>query len=447
MRGFGTETHYARTKDGYHIHLVRVINPKIDEHDLKRPVVFNHGLLESSTIWLINSRGIEPYNGIHQCGMIPIETLSGNATYFLNGPMMLANHGYDVWLMSMRGTDWSLKHDTLKPEDSRFWNYCLDDFALTDVPTVINYVKMRSKFPKVGYIGHSQATFSIFGLLARKPDYADIIEPVIAVAPVAYFDHITSLGKALFLGTLTATSKDLHGPFPPNARKMRKIFDTICAKSLSMNKLACDVVATLVSGNGRAFPKGFFSHLPYYTSLKVLRHFGQLVKHKRFMMYDHGKIDNLRIYGSEESPSYEIKNIRSESISLISTKVDALSPPADVEHFKKELKVPLYRDILIEGDFNHFDLITDSDAKRLVFPHVLEIFESVEMHSGVCSHNVHPEDSEGDQNELLHNGIHSFDHQHVQEPISEPIHGQISEPIDEPNHGHIDDVLNIEEGA
>lgn len=390
MRGFGSEIHYARTKDGYYIHLVRIINPKVHPEDLKRPVVFNHGLLESSTIWLINSRGLSPLESIDQCGYIPVDVISNNGTFFLNGPMMLANNGYDVWLMSMRGTDWSLKHDTLKPEDSEFWNYCLDDFGLIDIPSVIDYIRIRTNSPKVGYIGHSQATFSIFALLSTKPEYADIIEPVIAVAPVSYFDHITSIARALFLGTLTATNMGLHGPFPPNAKQVRRTIASICVRSPTINKFVCDIMNTLIGGKGRRFLKGFFAHLPFFTSLKVLRHFGQLIKHKRFMMYDNGRKENLRIYGSEQSPSYKIENIRSRSLCLISTKSDSLSPPRDVEHFKQQLTVPLYRDIVIDGDFNHFDLITDVDAKRLVFPQIFEIFNSIERESGLCPRAVEP---------------------------------------------------------
>lgn len=427
MRGYGAEIHYAKTKDGYHIHVVRIINPKIHQQDLKRPVIFNHGLLESSTIWLINSRGVHPRESIDHCGFLPSEALANNSTFFLNGPMMLANNGYDVWLMSMRGTDWSLKHETLKPQDSQFWNYCLDDFGLTDVPSVVDYVRIRTNSPKVGYIGHSQATFSIFALLSMRPEYADIIEPVIAVAPVSYFDHITSIARALFLGTLTATDKDHHGPFPPNAKKMRKLLTNICVHSLNINKLACDIMNTLISGEGRKILKGFFSHLPFYTSLKVLRHFGQLVKHKRFMMYDHGREDNLRIYGTEESPSYPIENIRSKYLCLISTKSDSLSPPKDVQHFKQQLRVPLYRDIFIDGEFNHFDLITDIDAKKLVFPQVFEIFESIERESGICSRAAEPVEALQSHGEFI-------DHL-----VEDPLVGR--ELVETPNVGSPTDIL------
>lgn len=388
LRGFKSEVHYARTKDGYYIHVVRIINPEQNKYQgLKRPVIFNHGFLESSTIWLINSRNVTP-NLFNQelCSTVEFDGNFANGSKFINGPMMLSNNGYDVWLMSMRGTDWSLRHDTKNRTAPEFWNYSLDDFALTDVPTVVDYVSKVTKSSKVGYIGHSQATFSVFGLLSWKPEYADLMEPVIAVAPVAYFDHITSIGRALFVGTLTTTNKDQNGPFPRTAKRMRSAYVEFCAKGIPASfNFACKVLELLVAGRGKDWRQGYFNHLPFYSSLKVVRHFGQLIENKRFMRYDYGKEENSRIYGQPEAPSYPIGNIRSKSLCLFWTKSDALSHPKDVEHFKQDLKVPLFKDIFIDKDFNHFDLITHEDARQLVFAPILKIFEHFEHKTGTCS--------------------------------------------------------------
>lgn len=287
--------------------------------------------------------------------------------------------------MSMRGTEWSSRHDTLKDTDKDFWNYCLDDFALVDVPTVVDYVRRTTGQIRVGYIGHSQATFSVFGLLASRPGYADVIEPVVAVAPVSYFDHITSIARLLFMATLTATDKNTHGPFPTEAHKMRIELAKVCGnKKAKLVKSTCDLIEMLISGFGKKWKKGYYSHLPFRTSLKILRHFGQLIKHKRFMMYDYGASENLRLYGTIDSPSYPIKEIRSKSIVLVSTKTDALSQPEDVERFRSNLKVAVYKNIIIDKAFDHFDIILNEEAGRLVFKPILEVFRQFERKSGTC---------------------------------------------------------------
>lgn len=390
LRGFRTETHYAVTKDGYHINVVRIVNPKNDPETgvFKRPCVFNHGLLESGTIWLINANGVRPMAPPRQCALFPdntTETQDGDETLYMNGPFMLANHGYDVWVMSMRGTEYSMRHDNLSPMDPQFWNYSLDDFALIDVPTVIDYVRRRTGASKVGYVGHSQATFAILGLLSARPKYSKVIEPVIAVAPVSYFDNVSSIARILMVGAHRVVRANKHGPFPTNARGIRKRLGKFCR--LKPRELICQLMSILIAGPGKKMLKGFFSHLPFHTSLKVLKHFGQLIEQRRNLMYDYGPKMNLELYGQIHSPNYPLERIDSDSLCFFSATTDTLSHPVDVERLRERLTVKLYKDITIGGRFNHMDLIVDEDATELVFKPMLEIFESFELEAGGCSLN------------------------------------------------------------
>lgn len=417
MRGFHAEEHYAHTRDGYYIHLVRIVHPGIPSQErYKRPVIFNHGLLESSTIWLANALGVRPLPDLHRCYQkLPPYS---NKSIYLNGPMMLANFGYDVWLMSMRGTDWSLYHDKMKPTNPKFWDYSLDDFALHDIPAVIDHVRSITGATKVGYIGHSQATFSIFTLLSDQPHYAEIVEPVIAVAPVSYFDHIKSVSRLLFL-TVMKEAKTLDGRFPKNADKIRQHVGEQCTSKQSLPVMVCQLTDVLIGGRGQTFPTGFYSHLPFYTSYKVLRHFGQLIKGKRFARYDYGAEKNLQVYGSRTNPSYAINRIKSQSIVLISAKTDTLSPPEDVNKFRSELTVRPYRDIFIDKDFGHFDLILHSESAERVFGPILKIFEEFEKSTGACGHFNDVVDFGHDQDHdhsLLHDHGHHSVHAHINAP-------------------------------
>lgn len=381
LRGFDSEVHYVVTSDGYHLQVVRIINPKVKSQKLKRPVLFNHGLIESATIWLLNTFEVEPE---------PIDDVCDKPRYhnetifYRNTAMMLANSGYDVWLMSMRGTDYSLGHDTLSPEQKQFWNYSLDEFGLIDVPSVVNYIRETTGSHQVGYIGHSQATFAIFSLLSLRPYYAEVIEPVIAVAPVAFVDHTTSYIKPIVVAAL-ATSPE-HGPWPNNARKLRKTMAMTCAKSnKKISKKICDFMMMLVGGKGIRWLGGHYAHLPFYSSLKVLRHFKQVIESKRYAMFDYGKEENLIVYGQELNPNYQPGNIRSKSLVLIYAKGDVLSTLPDIEHFKRQLNVPLLKDIFIDLHINHFDLVIDTNFARRVSEPVLDIFERIEHKSGICS--------------------------------------------------------------
>lgn len=375
LRGFKSKTYYVPTKDGYHIHVIRIVNTKIDKRrPRKRPVIFNHGLFESSTMWLINSRGFEASDYTQTCGRGPKFIHGHEDRHHLNGPMLLANAGYDVWLMSMRGTDFSQKHDKYTTSDPRFWSYSLDHFGLVDVPSVVNFVRNRTKVNQVAYVGHSQATFAIFALLSTKPKYAEIIKPVIAVAPVSHFKYMSSVARLLMKGIFLLTSRRENGPFPPRAPLIRKINFKFCNNEL-LTTLGCQIMNTLIAGSGKYWLKGYFAHLPFYSSLQVLRHFGQMVGRGKFQMYDHGSDGNMKFYKTPQAPEYDLGKVESQSIYLFSAQDDLLSTVKDVEYIATHLKYPPAENIVIGGPYNHFDLVTSENSRILVFKPILDILE------------------------------------------------------------------------
>ena len=396
LRGFNTETHFVNTKDGYSIHTVRIINPNIEA--VKRPVLFNHGFIESSTIWLIESRLSKPLLEVEDvCSPVSGDKDSTNL------PMMLSNRGYDVWLMSFRGTDWSLQLETRNKSQPDFWDFSLDDFAQTDVPTVVDFVREYTGFEKIGYIGHSQASFSVFGLLSLKPEYADRIEPVVGMAPITFLGKVESTLKALMIGANARAINKKNGPFPKSAEKLRRSLSKICNKSsLQSIKFVCQIIERTAVGKGKNLKNGYFAHLPFFSSFKILRHFGQLIKSNQMQMYDYGQEENIVRYNSAKAPRYPIENIKSESLVLVNTNSDNLSEPKGVQQFIRTLKVPVFKQIFIREELNHLDMIVNSKARELIFDPLVEIFESFEHKNGFCA-----ADSESKSNNSNADKVHS----------------------------------------
>lgn len=367
--------------------LVRVVNSDIPRSQLKRPILFNHGLFESATIWLVNSRGVSQraYNQTCTSSGYKQEIVDENDESIINVPMYLANKGYDCWLMSMRGTLYSRRHISLKDTDKKFWDYSLDDFALKDVPGALNYIQRKTKAKKIGYCGHSQATFSVFALLATKPKWANVISPVGAVAPVSYFDHITSLLRATF-ETELATGESQMGPFPPEAEKVRFGLAKLCHGKASDSAIhgLCNLVATGVSGkSSTVWLTGYYNHIPFSTSHKVLRHFGQLIKSRRFQMYDYGPPENQRRYGRSDAPKYNEGNITSRNLCLFYSKDDTISSVVDVRNFIRGLNVPLLRNVFMDDEpINHLDLITYSGGSKRISKNLLEVLEEATAKQG-----------------------------------------------------------------
>ena len=81
-------------------------------------------------------------------------------------PFLLMEKGYDVWIGHNRGTVHSLGHLTKDSQEpnSDYWDFNLDDYALSDLPANLEAVKKYTGAKKVSYIGHSQGTTIFFML-------------------------------------------------------------------------------------------------------------------------------------------------------------------------------------------------------------------------------------------------------------------------------------------
>lgn len=149
-------------------------------------------------MWLIAESGQLQADGTYWESELttPNNDSIGNSIGFV-----LATKGFDVWLANYRGNIYSMNHTTLNVEDSKFWEFSIDEMTREDLPALIEYVKEQTQKPSIGYIGHSQGNIMMFGLLAIQPKYSDSIRPFIALSPVFYGGRIR--GPARFLHPFT----------------------------------------------------------------------------------------------------------------------------------------------------------------------------------------------------------------------------------------------------
>ena len=88
------------------------MNP-LDNTPNKPPVLLQHGLIDSSTGFLVNTIG----------GHL-------NDKDDRNLGFALAKRGYDVWLGNYRGNIYSKKHTIYSSRDAQFWKFTFDNHAL-----------------------------------------------------------------------------------------------------------------------------------------------------------------------------------------------------------------------------------------------------------------------------------------------------------------------------
>lgn len=108
-----------------------------------KPVILQHGLLDSSDTWIINDEDKAP-------------------------GFMLANRGYDVWFGNSRGNKHSRNHTKYNPDKNKeFWEFTFQHMADYDLPAIFKHVNSITG-QKVNYIGHSQGTIQMHIALAKR---------------------------------------------------------------------------------------------------------------------------------------------------------------------------------------------------------------------------------------------------------------------------------------
>jgi len=123
----------------------------------RTPVVLSHG-------FLVNSRFL-------------------NLTRKYSLAQYLAEEGFDVWNLSLRGTGRSLKPLKAPPK-----KWSLDDMINDDLSPVIRYVQRQSGSPRVNWVGFEMGGLLLYGYLEKKRSRSGIGALVTIGTPVTFDD-------------------------------------------------------------------------------------------------------------------------------------------------------------------------------------------------------------------------------------------------------------------
>ncbi|GMS95119.1 hypothetical protein PENTCL1PPCAC_17294 [Pristionchus entomophagus] len=158
--GYPIESHEVTTKDGYILTIFRIAHGfNQSGSDCNRPpILIDHSLLCDGSEFVLNSPQSSP-------------------------ALILANAGFDVFLMNHRGTTYSRKHRDFNTTDARFWKFTMDEHAKYDNLAVIDYILEETRENSLYWLGHSQGALLGFMMLSNRPDYNDKIRAMFQVAP------------------------------------------------------------------------------------------------------------------------------------------------------------------------------------------------------------------------------------------------------------------------
>ncbi|KAF2077848.1 hypothetical protein CYY_000810 [Polysphondylium violaceum] len=350
--GYQTEKHYLTTGDGYILTIFRIpwgINGKGSKD--RKPVILQHGLLDSSFGWVVN---------------LPHQSLA----------YILADQGYDVWLMNFRGTTYSLNHTRFdSKKDKEYWQFSFDEMAEYDTPYLIDYVLEYTGASHVGLVGHSQGTLVSFLSFLKFPELAYKVSLFVGLGPVGNLTHMQNpilkgLASLHFDGLLSFLGIN---QFLPSPKLFRNQFINVC----NICNGCCSTVIEMLVGashrqNSTRVPL-IAANDPSGTSMMNMNHFTQMYRSGVLRMYDYGAKENKRHYGTSLPPLYDYALLPNNlNIVLYSADKDILTTPTDVDQLVQKLPHPTLKYWQIVENYSHVDFIWAIDAHQLIYPTIIE---------------------------------------------------------------------------
>lgn len=282
---------------------------------------------------------------------------------------------YDLWLTNNRGNGYSMGHVNLTTESDTFWHFSMDQMAKYDLPAVINFVRNKTGYKTVGYVGHSQGCAIMFQLLSTQPEYSEIVKPFISWSPAVFVTHMKSFIKMAipFVDFYRKIGKSL------DLRGLMNMFTGDDQNSCRVGKSedACHKFLVQIAGptthvnHNRVIV--YLHYFPAPVSMWQVVHFAQNQQTATFSHFDY-KNESLNIaeYGTIHAPEYPLAKISPKTKMVIAWgATDYLVSPEDVQHLIQIIK-PVLKDNLIEykvpsEQFNHLDFVIGVDAGKLLY--------------------------------------------------------------------------------
>uniref|UniRef100_A0A1Y1M1N7 Lipase n=2 Tax=Photinus pyralis TaxID=7054 RepID=A0A1Y1M1N7_PHOPY len=342
--GYEVETLEVATEDHYILKAYRILSKKSDGFTPPQPVYLQHGLFQNSKAFL----------------------MQGNKSL----PFMLADAGYDVWLGNLRGTLYS-RHTYLSKLDNKFWDYSLDEYAYSDVLSLIDLVYEQTQ-RKIIYIGYSVGATIAYAYSARFPNVAQAkMQLLVALGPTVHPKELKSASRHILsnwnyiLPVVKFWSKG-----SVDVKKFGYFdWSSVCFPFPFQMRL-CEVATQLTHDfsldkiDPEFWPLILVNSFDV-VSIKVVTHLSQILASGEFRSFRSSDEENQSKYSNI---GVDLSNARIPTY-ILRAENDAISTKKNVEFLHSNLPVEATKHavyVIKDGNFTHGDLLWHKDVNTHV---------------------------------------------------------------------------------
>lgn len=117
-------------------------------------------------------------------------------------------------------------------------------------------------------------------------------------------------------------------------------------------------------------------HTPAGAAVRQIVHYGQHIHKNYFRRFDHGRLQNLRIYGSFTPPAFDLSKITAP-VFLHFVDDDVFAHVTDVQRLNRELgnSVGMFR--VPHATFSHLDFMWGTGAKELLYDRTITMMKAM----------------------------------------------------------------------
>jgi len=356
VEGFFPETHKVLTDDGYILSLTRIGGKGMGGP----PVLIMHGFIAGSNCWILRGRE-------HDL------------------PTMLADAGYDVWLGDLRGNTNSRYHRSISPNKKDFWNFSFHEHGIYDIPALVDKVLEKTGKDKLFYIGHSMGTTAFMVMTSMRPEYNEKIRASALLSPVAYMpnpkDMVGPLRITLYISRQIWDAAKQNGitELLPRSAWLMNFIRRFCGDA-STQDLCLDLAGMFYGEHRTNIDRehvGYaLSALVSGASTKTFYHLTQLFSSGYFTMFNYGRFENMKRYGSPKPPAYNLSQITAPVAVYFGYNDNLVSSEAALQTAKEMPNVVRLKPIS-DPRFTHFDFLYGTNAKEVLYEDVIELFNSM----------------------------------------------------------------------